>query len=382
MMHAKQTDSTPRRQKSNKRFMILSALGILFVIDAHCGAKSGLNRIFPYDSFFMPMFVFISGYFFRRDSLSSLKSLIAFAAKKVRTLLLPYFGWIAFYGLVTAGLTKLGILNLPLPDYKTLLNSIAYYGISFGFNDPAWFIPTLFLVNILYAAVRWLFQKCWNDKIAMPAYWILGTSAVYSAANGLFGSQISVLIERLFFFLQFFQLGIIFRKYFESKFDSANTAATLLLCIMINAVLLLIYGSGIAFPNCAFMSGFTAIPPFLPFVTSITGIAFCLKIAKALVPIWGDNKLVNFISNNTFFIMTHHLLAKAMANGILWLCIARGNAAHPLIDLKEIQSNAWYVCPYEYESLASLFMTVLICLSMCALYNGVKAKIFKLNQRA
>lgn len=50
--------------KSNKAFMLLSAFGIIFVLDSHCGAVLGFARLFPYDSFFMPMFVFISGYFF------------------------------------------------------------------------------------------------------------------------------------------------------------------------------------------------------------------------------------------------------------------------------------------------------------------------------
>lgn len=52
--------------KSNKAFMLLSAFGIIFVLDSHCGAVLGFARLFPYDSFFMPMFVFISGYFFKR----------------------------------------------------------------------------------------------------------------------------------------------------------------------------------------------------------------------------------------------------------------------------------------------------------------------------
>lgn len=43
-------------RKENKAFMILSALGILFVVDVHLGSPLGvLTRIFPYDSFFMPL---------------------------------------------------------------------------------------------------------------------------------------------------------------------------------------------------------------------------------------------------------------------------------------------------------------------------------------
>ncbi len=52
------------RSKSNKKFMLLSAIGILMVVDHHTWITFNLFGDFiPYNSFFMPMFVFISGYF-------------------------------------------------------------------------------------------------------------------------------------------------------------------------------------------------------------------------------------------------------------------------------------------------------------------------------
>ena len=58
--------------------MVLSALGILMVVDHHTFTALNLfGDYIPYNSFFMPMFVFISGYFNKVDS---------------STKLLPYFG--------------------------------------------------------------------------------------------------------------------------------------------------------------------------------------------------------------------------------------------------------------------------------------------------
>ena len=57
-------------RKQNKQFMILSAIAIIFVVDAHAwGPLAVFTNFFPYNSFFMPMFVFISGYFFEKDNL-------------------------------------------------------------------------------------------------------------------------------------------------------------------------------------------------------------------------------------------------------------------------------------------------------------------------
>lgn len=49
----------------NQTFNYLYAMAILMVIDDHCSTRIGLlSSIFPYNSFYMPLFVFASGYFF------------------------------------------------------------------------------------------------------------------------------------------------------------------------------------------------------------------------------------------------------------------------------------------------------------------------------
>lgn len=59
------------KQKSrNQTFQWLETLAIIMVIDDHVGNRIGiLSSIFPYDLFFMPMLVFVSGYFFKERSI-------------------------------------------------------------------------------------------------------------------------------------------------------------------------------------------------------------------------------------------------------------------------------------------------------------------------
>ena len=79
-MHSDTFKTVNSGQKDNKAFMLLSALGILFVVDAHLGQSiSFLTQIFPYDSFFMPMFAFVSGYFFQEKNVSSRTVFIRYA---------------------------------------------------------------------------------------------------------------------------------------------------------------------------------------------------------------------------------------------------------------------------------------------------------------
>ncbi|MBR4413454.1 MAG: acyltransferase family protein, partial [Lachnospiraceae bacterium] len=78
------------RSKSNKKFMVLSAIGIFMVVDHHTFTAMNLFGDFiPYNSFFMPMFVFVSGYFNKVDSDTKL---LTYTWKKIKSLLFPYIG--------------------------------------------------------------------------------------------------------------------------------------------------------------------------------------------------------------------------------------------------------------------------------------------------
>ena len=74
--------------KSNKKFMILSAIGIIMVVDSHTwGTFNIFANFFPFNSFFMPMFVLISGYFNKVDTKTNMWK---YTVRKFQTLLLPY----------------------------------------------------------------------------------------------------------------------------------------------------------------------------------------------------------------------------------------------------------------------------------------------------
>ncbi|NBH24597.1 hypothetical protein D3Z60_02030 [Lachnospiraceae bacterium] len=54
-------------------------------------------NIFPYNSFFIPMFCFISGYFFNPEKANNL---VRYLLHKVHTLLMPFFVWNFIYGIL------------------------------------------------------------------------------------------------------------------------------------------------------------------------------------------------------------------------------------------------------------------------------------------
>ena len=54
-----------------KTLLLLSALAVFFVVDLHSRNAFGLmTSVFPYESFFIPLFVFIAGAFFRLEDVT------------------------------------------------------------------------------------------------------------------------------------------------------------------------------------------------------------------------------------------------------------------------------------------------------------------------
>ena len=94
-------------KRTNQIFQYLKAIAILMVIDDHMSTRIGiLSSIFPYNSFYMPMLVFISGYFYKkRGAFYNIK-------KKLKSLFLPYLSWTLAGNLIAYILKQCGILVL------------------------------------------------------------------------------------------------------------------------------------------------------------------------------------------------------------------------------------------------------------------------------
>lgn len=362
-------------RKQNKAFMILSALGILFVVDSHVGPNLSSYFVFPYDSFYMPMFAFISGYFFSEKHLQTWEHVFRFVDRKIRTLLIPYFLWIVFYGILTGLCRHLGIWDIGETSAIDLIHNILTGGTSFGFNDPSWFVPLLFCVVVFYTFLRKLLGSHWNHYTAMAIFAAFGAIAI-SLSQTEFRTHNTFMLMKIPCFLQYYHLGVLFREKLETAFDKVSALLLCALAAGINLAILTHYGPNISVGMYATMGGFELKAPFLPLITSITGIAFWLKISKVLVSSLGQNRLVNFISENTFFFMTHHLLVKHIFLGIFVVAHNSGLLTLQGLDIAQYRLYAWYRWNDSFLfSLASLIFTTAALIPPCILYNRIAAQI-------
>lgn len=327
-------------RKSNKVFMIFSALCILFVVDAHAGSPLGiLTNFFPYNSFFMPAFCFISGYFFKQEKLNDYGTFILY---KVKRLLIPFFFWNIIYGLFVNILKYFGIIYYgEMISLKTVFIRPFLDCTMFQYNNPAWFVPALFSVIVIYSFFRKSLSFCWNEYVISMIFVLFGIVCVFCSRKGYYSNPVMLFVLKTGFLMQFYQLGYLFKVCLEKVYRKIPDRWLLMVPILINTICIYISENKIYFNDLASMSGFLTDYYIFPFLTSISGILFWIKISELLVPILADNKVVNFVSDNTWTIMMHHIFFFNVYNLILTLSTML-NSRIPF-DIETFRSTAWYI---------------------------------------
>ena len=291
-------------EKANKQFMILSAIGIVQVVICHLAIDLNLTGyIFPYTSFFIPMFVFISGYFYKIEKEKNLAKTIW---NKFKKLVIPFFIINLIYGIITTILRNNEIIN-----YGTEINLYTLFVQPFIGNDqfilnfPSWFIPTFFITYVIYL----LIHKC-ATKLKLNNYFLL-ILLIFGNMISVYNSNIAgledlrTLILKVLFLLPFFHIGYLYKTTIQKYDEKVKTIIYIPVLIIINIILILTF-KDLTYDMRDF-SGFNPTNFYLPLITSSTGILFWLRISKILSEYIGKNKLVNYISNNTFSIMSHHI---------------------------------------------------------------------------
>ena len=80
---------------------------------------------------------------------------------------------------------------------------------------------------------------------------------------------------------------------------------------------------------------------YLPLITSITGIVFYYELMEFLSRKIGQNKVIDFISRNTFVIMQVHLLFLNIPNFYVYLKIKNGSNLYSDFNMTEFINGAW-----------------------------------------
>jgi len=341
-------DVSEKRDKSNKKFMLLSAIGIFMVVDHHTfTAFNILGDFLPYNSFFMPMFVFISGYF---NKVNGSTNLWTYFVKKVKTLLVPYTGLsltvFALQQLINY--IKLGNEMAPLPSgyLKFVLNRIITVG-SFGpIVEPMWFVIALFATLMIYAVLKKFLYKIWNSYIMFVLFCGLQIFVVYLAKTADMESLEYLLVPfKCLFFFPFIEMGIIYRDHLEKRHSAMSGGSKIIMMFILLAIntirtTYMPMAYDIAIDSIDNLSGFTSPYYITPLISAMIGILFWMTFADLVGKQVYESRFVNFMSCNTFWIMGLHITFYNIFNCIL---MGINNIVEiPYFDVEAFKETEWY----------------------------------------
>ena len=361
--------------KRDMQFSILYFIGIILIVANHVGGGgvSLMYNWFPAYSFHLGLFMFCSGYFFINNKNKSSKEIVK---RKIKKLIMPLYGWNLVYGIIITILHQFGIkfgMNLSL---KSLLLLPIYNGHQFILNLAAWYIPTLFFVEIINIPVIKFLNKKDNKWYYM--YFIIslliGFLGVHLAMSG-YNKEWWLLLVRIMYFIPFFSLGMLYKVELQEKDKLKNTTYFIIL-FTFSLIIIYIFG-GIKSYTPSWCSDFDNI--YRPFITGFLGIAFWLRISKILIPILKNSKMVLVISNNTFAIMMHHITGFFLLNTFFAFLAKFTNIINNFDFEQYVTTRKYLFLPKNLDQFEIIYVVVGIIFSLLVvqIMQKIKNKLSK-----
>lgn len=369
---------------------ILTGLAIIMVVMGHLDMNElSWFGLFPYYSFHVMIFVFVSGYFYREPFprvhesgvISGIRSIFAYLGHKALRLLVPYYLWNLFYGILSMGLSVRGFSYCHPFTFKSFLIDPWLGGHQFGLNFPAWFVPALFAVEAVNVCLRYVMSCVHSGKIADVIIFVLsmtlGIMTVYLSKGGHVWGYYKT-PGRWLIMLPIFELGVLYRSVLEKYERLLSDAAAIIIACAVQAIAYFFtYGQlNFSVVWCTSFAGAS----FIPFVTSICGIWLWLRISGMIekTPI---GTALDRVGASSFHIMMHHIAVFWVIN-LITMAVCKAVNPEVAFDVNEylINTNYTYLVRglYAWKSvylLAGLGVP-LICHSIA---SSVKTRIMQMD---
>ena len=357
-----------RREDKSQTFQYLKALLIIMVIDDHMSSHIGiLSSVFPYNSFYMPLFVMISGYFYKKQPI------IENLKKKINHLLFPYIVWCLLGNLLAYCLYKFDIVNWYIPLTLNMIKKILIHEPT-PMVGAGWFAIMLFYVTVLYNVIRILLKKegLVIDISILLVSIILGVWILQLCMEGYAKDIVTVSFFRLVFYFQFYHIGWMFKCYWEKGLKKWNGLYVCLGCVFCNVILMCLLKKNINFNSTANMGFFNS--RYLPLVTSITGGLFWYEVVSYLTKKNEKIRWIDFIADNTFVIMMSHLIFANIPNFYVYFKIRQGSKLYVDFDMLAFRSGPWF--RYTSETcILGFFCGLIGSLIIAYIISVVKSRI-------
>ena len=356
------------RIKRNETFVILSAIGILLILLGHLDFPLlNMGGLLPYYSFHVMLFVFISGYFYNPEEE---KHIFVYLKRKVLHLLVPYFIWNLVYGIIATLLHGIGMQIGENISLYNLFIAPFLSGHQFMYQAASWFVPALFLLELCNILGRKILAmiNIRNEYVLMLLYLLIGLTTVYLAKRGSVYDYYK-LPARIMLMAPCFQMGRLYKEKLKSHDTLPNYLYFPILLVIQLVIVYINYGQ-LAY-SAVWVTGF-AHSVFLPYLTTVTGIAFWLRVAKELTPLLSKSRLVMYLGTHTFSVMVHHLMGFFLLNCI-FAVLSGVSERFTDFDYARFTTDIYYVfLPDGMQEWKWLYLIVGLTLPLGISYIGNK----------
>lgn len=338
----------------NMEMNIAKAIGIIAIVKGHTNFYNLFsNNLFPSYSWHVPLFFFISGYFFRNEIFEYGNRLQKYLSK-IKHIIIRYFGRFYAYHFLYSVITLIVYLLFDRVYGKlpTLVNLTLWPFVAnpFHFSAPNWFLFQLGFSLVFFYLILIIASKInKNPLFPLVVFLPLAISAIFLAKPDLQASTgfIKILIKTNISIFYIYS-GYLYKNVLEDKikFD----IKTLLFVLGIQVILYTFSQKGINVDlNQAILPHNIA-----PLIAPFTGIYCILFLSKLVAPLVKPGTLIDRIGKNTLHIMANHLFIIFLIEiGIL------------VIDGKSLQELPQYLIHSFYKmgkyKYLYTFLSVIIC---------------------
>lgn len=340
-LHKKAASIQRRAERnSNVKIDLLRVYAMFCVVFSHCFCywPHALKMIPDTSVYSVMTFIFCAGYFYQeaQDRVSAGE----FIPPKARAYVVPYFIWNLVYGVLCTLLRHSGMIYFGQDlGIKTFLFYPWTNGAQFLFNYAAWFLLSLFLVSV----VTWLVRKgaakliksaFLRNHLVLAGFMALSIVALVLLGQNQNHMEPMIGILRPMTLLPFYQLGFVYRTYWENRGRPVIWfAASLGLVVLLQIVNGAPFSAGVVYGNFAG----NPVLFLLASMGMILMLCSLIDLVERFIPKCG---IVKYCSRSTMYIMLHHLFVVFCINLVFWLSYKGGILSG--FDAASFQDSFWY----------------------------------------
>lgn len=318
----------------NNTVSIAKGLGIMLMVIGHSGCPPGLYHFIYF--FHMPLFFFISGYFFNPESTRSKK---VFLSRKIQTLWMPFVKWSLVFLLLHNVLYSIHFEEV-LYTWSDIWKRLILIPLMFGEDTLLggyWFLNNLFYCSVLCLFFTWLLKYISsNMRMISTIFFIIATTAFMLSLflNNIISNNVLKQLPSIFFSAVIFGAGYLFSQ-FKFKFIKSRWLWMISFVILVIGVIL----KPLSRP---FISANPLDTPYI-IVMALVGVYFLFYLSHVLNRTFLRTLLV-YIGDHSLIILTFHFLVFKFAS---WFIVLVNNlpmseiATHPHIKFEE--PNWWWL---------------------------------------